>query len=94
VAAVPEKLPFEFLFTPEFSRDPYAVYASLREQGPIFPIDFPPGFDAYLIIDHEHGRAALNDPRLSKDMQRFGDYFKAIATEDDILFDSRRSPTS
>ncbi|MBB3733684.1 cytochrome P450 family protein [Nonomuraea dietziae] len=85
---MPEKLPFEFLFTPEFSRDPYAVYASLREQGPIFPIDFPPGFDAYLIIDHEHGRAALNDPRLSKDMQRFGDYFKAIATEDDILFDS------
>ncbi|MFD1931866.1 MULTISPECIES: cytochrome P450 family protein [Nonomuraea] len=85
---MPDKLPFEFLFTPEFSRNPYAVYTPLRGQGPVFPIDFPPGFEAYLIIDHEHGRAALNDPRLSKDMQRFGDYFRAIATEDDILFDS------
>ncbi|MGW5688096.1 cytochrome P450 family protein [Nonomuraea sp. NPDC003754] len=85
---MPDKLPFEFLFTPEFSRNPYAVYAPLRGEGPVFPIDFPPGFEAYLIIDHEHGRAALNDPRLSKDMQRFGDYFRAIATEDDLLFDA------
>lgn len=39
----------------------------MRESGPVHPIDFPPGATAFLVVDHEHGRAALNDPRLSKD---------------------------
>ncbi|MFI6323139.1 cytochrome P450 [Nonomuraea sp. NPDC050556] len=85
---MPDKLPFEFLFTPEFSRNPYAVYAPMRAEGPVFPIDFPPGFEAYLVVDHEHGRAALNDQRLSKDLSLFGDYLQVIATEDDILFEA------
>ncbi|MEW2353635.1 cytochrome P450 [Spirillospora sp. NPDC029432] len=60
-------LPHEFLFGRDFSEDPYAAYAELRAKGPVHPIDFPRGATAFLVVDHEHGRAALNDPRLSKD---------------------------
>ncbi|WP_203596455.1 hypothetical protein [Actinomadura bangladeshensis] len=42
--------------------------AELRERGPVHPIDFPRGVTAFLVVDHEHGRAALSDPRLSKDI--------------------------
>ncbi|MEV4896404.1 cytochrome P450 [Nonomuraea sp. NPDC055795] len=85
---MPEKLPFEFLFAPDFSRDPYTAYDGLRAGGPVHPIDFPPGMDAFLIIDHEVGRAALNDPRLSKDIAVFGDYFRKLADTNDLLFQS------
>ncbi|MFB4306822.1 cytochrome P450 [Actinomadura sp. GTD37] len=60
-------LPLELLFSREFSEDPYTAYAELRASGPVHPIDFPRGATAFLVVDHEHGRAALNDPRLSKD---------------------------
>jgi cytochrome P450 len=60
-------LPLEFLLSPEFSDDPYAQYAALRAKGPVHPIDFPRGARAFLMVDYEHGRVALNDPRLSKD---------------------------
>ncbi|MFG2088555.1 MULTISPECIES: cytochrome P450 [unclassified Spirillospora] len=60
-------LPLEFLFSRTFSEDPYAAYAELRASGPVHPIDFPRGATAFLVVDHEHGRAALSDPRLSKD---------------------------
>ncbi|WP_433330330.1 cytochrome P450 family protein [Spirillospora sp. CA-294931] len=60
-------LPMEFLFSREFSEDPQGQYAALRAAGPIHPIDFPQGATAFLVVDHEHARAALNDPRLSKD---------------------------
>ncbi|MEU5987352.1 cytochrome P450 [Spirillospora sp. NPDC047418] len=61
-------LPLEFLFSRTFSEDPYTAYAELRERGPVHPIDFPRGVTAFLVVDHEHGRAALSDPRLSKDV--------------------------
>jgi cytochrome P450 len=61
-------LPLEFLFSRTFSEDPYTAYAELRERGPVHPIDFPRGVTAFLVVDHEHGRAALSDPRLSKDI--------------------------
>jgi cytochrome P450 len=60
------RLPTEFFFSRAFGRDPYSRYAELRAKGPIHPVDFPPGVPAFLIVNYEHGRAALNDPRLSK----------------------------
>ncbi|TDC47477.1 cytochrome P450 [Actinomadura sp. KC345] len=60
-------LPLGFLFSRTFTEDPYAAYDELRESGPVHSIDFPGGATAFLVVDHEHGRAALNDPRLSKD---------------------------
>jgi cytochrome P450 len=59
-------LPAEFFFDRAFSQNPYGHYAALRDKGPIHPIEFPKGARAFLIVDHECGRAALSDPRLSK----------------------------
>ncbi|MEV7013912.1 cytochrome P450 [Streptosporangium sp. NPDC051022] len=78
---MPDKLPFDFLLNPELGRDPYPAYAALRKSGPVHPIDFPPGVNAFLVVDYEHGRPALNDPRLTKDLARalepFRDRFTA-----------------
>ena len=61
-----QRVPAELFFSAAFNQDPYARYAALREQGPIHPIEFPKGVPAFLVVDHEVGRAALSDPRLSK----------------------------
>ncbi|MFF4182956.1 cytochrome P450 [Streptomyces sp. NPDC001691] len=50
----------------DFTRDPYPVYAGLRERGPVHRIRMPEGSDAWLVVGHEAGRAALADDRLSK----------------------------
>ncbi|WP_371779080.1 cytochrome P450 family protein [Streptosporangium subroseum] len=77
-----EKLPIEFVFNPEFGRDPYAAYATLRDGGPVHAIDFPPGMDAFLVIGYEHGRQALNDPRLAKGMSRGPARFREFTSAD------------
>ncbi|WP_371655458.1 MULTISPECIES: cytochrome P450 [unclassified Streptomyces] len=50
-----------------FTRDPYPVYADLRERGPVHRVRMPEGADAWLVVGYEAGRAALADPRLSKE---------------------------
>ncbi|MEW2292930.1 cytochrome P450 [Streptomyces sp. NPDC006743] len=51
-----------------FTRDPYPVYARLRAQGPVHRIRMPEGgAEAWLVVGYEAGRAALADPRLTKD---------------------------
>ena len=77
-----EKLPIEFVFNTEFGRDPYAAYATLRDGGPVHAIDFPPGMDAFLVIGYEHGRQALNDPRLAKGMSRGPARFREFTSAD------------
>ena len=51
----------------DFTRDPYPLYAELRARGPLHRIRMPEGPEAWLVVGHEAGRAALADPRLSKD---------------------------
>ncbi|GGN94210.1 cytochrome P450 [Streptomyces albiflavescens] len=51
----------------DFTRDPYPVYAALRARGPVHRVRMPEGADAWLVVGHEAGRAALADPSLSKD---------------------------
>ncbi|MGA5519187.1 cytochrome P450 family protein [Streptomyces pseudogriseolus] len=54
-----------------FTRDPYPVYARLRAQGPVHRIRMPEGgAPAWLVVGYEAGRAALTDPRLSKDWSK------------------------
>ncbi|MFI2380138.1 cytochrome P450 [Streptomyces sp. NPDC018964] len=54
-----------------FTRDPYPVYAGLRAQGPVHRIRMPEGgARAWLVVGYEAGRAALMDPRLSKDWSK------------------------
>jgi cytochrome P450 len=54
-----------------FTRDPYPVYARLRARGPVHRIRMPEGgAQAWLVVGYEAGRAALADPRLSKDWSK------------------------
>lgn len=76
----------------EFRANPHPVYATLRESAPVCPMKPPHGVDTYLITRYDDGRAALADPRLSKDMygaidayhRIFGD--SSIALDDNMLF--------
>ncbi|GHG97852.1 cytochrome P450 [Streptomyces lanatus] len=76
----------------EFRADPHPVYAALRESAPVCPMSPPHGVETYLITRYDDARAALADPRLSKDMygaldayhRIFGD--SSIALDDNMLF--------
>jgi cytochrome P450 len=50
-----------------FTTDPYPVYADLRAQGPVHYVRTADSGDLWLVVGHEEARAALADPRLSKD---------------------------
>lgn len=61
-----------------FRTDPHPVYAGLRERGPVHRIRPPgslPDYWSWLVVGHEEVRAALADPRLSKDGRRIGMVF-------------------
>ncbi|MEU1278603.1 cytochrome P450 [Streptomyces sp. NPDC005805] len=51
----------------DFTRDPYPVYEALRARGPVHRVRLPEGHNAWLVVGHEAGRAALADPSLSKE---------------------------
>lgn len=48
-------------FTPEFARDPYAVYSRMRED---FPVYYHKGWDMHLFSTYEDISTLVNDPRL------------------------------
>jgi cytochrome P450 len=49
--------------------DPYPLFAEVRQSGPVHAVTLADGHPAWLVVGYEEARAALNDPRLSKDMQ-------------------------
>ncbi|MEU3909802.1 MULTISPECIES: cytochrome P450 [unclassified Streptomyces] len=69
--------------SPDFVRDPYPVYAQLRERGPVHHVRTPDGEQVWLVVGHEACRAAFTDPRLSRDWRRSGDIGQIINTEQD-----------
>ncbi|WP_225821781.1 cytochrome P450 family protein [Streptomyces naphthomycinicus] len=73
--------------TPEFRRDPHAVYARLRTEAPVCPMRPPHGNETYLITRYEDARAALSDPRLSKDMYGAMDAYRRIFGDSSVALD-------
>ncbi|MFF4014967.1 cytochrome P450 [Streptomyces sp. NPDC001843] len=73
--------------TPEFRRDPHSVYARLREAAPVCPMRPPHGNETYLITRYEDARAALSDPRLSKDMYGAMDAYRKIFGDSSVALD-------
>ncbi|MFF4394895.1 cytochrome P450 [Streptomyces sp. NPDC001480] len=72
---------------PEFRRDPHPVYAHLREAAPVCPMRPPHGNETYLITRYEDARAALADPRLSKDMYGAMDAYRRIFGDSSVALD-------
>ena len=48
--------------------DPFALFADVRRRGAVHQVTLVDGHEAWLVVRHDQARAALNDPRLSKDM--------------------------
>ena len=48
--------------------DPFPLFAQVREEGAVHPVTLADGHEAWLVVRFEEAMAALNDPRLSKDM--------------------------
>jgi cytochrome P450 len=48
--------------------DPFPVFAELRDLGAVHPVTLADGHQAWLVVRYDEARAALNDPRFSKDM--------------------------
>jgi cytochrome P450 len=48
--------------------DPFPLFAEVRELGAVHHVTLADGHAAWLIVRYEEAMAALNDPRLSKDM--------------------------
>ncbi|MEW2433089.1 cytochrome P450 [Streptomyces caniferus] len=51
----------------DFVRHPHEMYARLRERGPVHRVRLPEGTVVWLVVGYEEVRAALGDPRLSKE---------------------------
>ncbi|MZE80242.1 cytochrome P450 family protein [Streptomyces xinghaiensis] len=69
-----------------FTVDPYSVYAELRDRGPAHRVRVDEQNVVWLIVGHEEGRAALADPRLSKDWRAAPDLrFRAAPVNANML---------
>ena len=49
--------------------DPFPLFAQVRRLGAVHQVTLADGHQAWLVVRHAEARVALNDPRLSKDMQ-------------------------
>ncbi|MFH8343629.1 cytochrome P450 [Streptomyces sp. NPDC018045] len=75
--SLPEPLP---LYGEDYKRDPYPLYAELRERGPVHRVRFPSGVCAWLVTGYEAAHRALNDPRLGKHHSRGNAAWRARAS--------------
>ena len=55
------------LFADDFQSDPYRFYAAMRREAPVRAVQLPTG-RAWLVTRYADARAALTDPRLSKQL--------------------------
>ncbi|MFI9639932.1 cytochrome P450 [Micromonospora sp. NPDC051925] len=72
-----EPVPASQLYTDQFAADPYPSFARLRADAPVCPVSSP-RFDSYLLTRFDDARAALTDPRLSKDLYGPGQHYLQI----------------
>lgn len=66
-------------FSYEFVTSPYPGYARLRAERPVCRIQQPDGLEVWLLTRYADVRAALVDPRLSKDPRRAADQIQQAA---------------
>jgi cytochrome P450 len=72
--------PTRFEFEPTTMQDPHAGYARLRAELPVHQTVMPPGLNVWLVTRYDDVRAALADPRLSKDVEQARELLQRQAT--------------
>jgi len=63
--------------------DPYPGYARLRDEAPVYRAARPMGTETWMITRYEDVRAALTDPRLSKDPKYAPDWVRELGFLDE-----------
>src|ERR1700736_5561717 len=66
--------------------DPFPLCAEVRERGAVHKVTLADGHDAWLVVRYDEALAALNDPRLSKDMHA------ALATGGNVVAEGLPGP--
>ena len=66
--------------------DPFPVFAEVRRLGPVHAVTLADGHRAWLVVRYDDARAALNEPRLSKDMHA------ALATGSGVVAEGLPGP--
>jgi cytochrome P450 len=66
--------------------DPFPLFAHVRELGAVHAATLADGHDAWLVVRYEETMAALNDPRLSKNMHA------ALASGSDVVAEGLPGP--
>jgi cytochrome P450 len=66
--------------------DPFPLFAAVRRLGPVHAVTLADGHGAWLVVRYEEARAALNEPRLSKDMHA------ALATGSGVVAEGLPGP--
>jgi cytochrome P450 len=66
--------------------DPFPLFAEVRRLGPVHAVTLADGHGAWLVAGYEEALAALNDPRLSKDMHA------ALATGSGVVAEGLPGP--
>jgi cytochrome P450 len=70
-----------------YDRDnPFPLFEQVRRLGPVHGVTLADGHDAWLIAGHAEARAALGDPRLSKNLQA------ALASDGDVVAEGLPGP--
>ncbi|WP_369369060.1 cytochrome P450 [Streptomyces sp. CG4] len=63
-----------------YKSNPYPLYERMREAGPVHPVLFPSGVQAWLVTGYDAAHAALGDDRLGKNHDRGNDRWRARAS--------------
>jgi cytochrome P450 len=66
--------------------DPFPLFAAVRELGAVHAVTLADGHEAWLVVRYDAARAALNDPRLSKDMHA------ALASSPEVVAEGLPGP--
>jgi cytochrome P450 len=66
--------------------DPFPLFAAVRSLGPVHAATLADGHGAWLVVGYDEAREALNDPRLSKDMQA------ALAASSEVVAEGLPGP--
>jgi cytochrome P450 len=70
-----------------YDRDnPFPLFAQVRTRGGVHAVTLADGHDAWLVVRYDEARAALNDPRFSKDMRA------ALATNTEVVAEGLPGP--
>lgn len=76
------------LYVPEARNDPFPIYEQMRSECPVQLVTDPRGIQHWVIVQYEAARAALADPRLSRDPRLAWDTLRKIKLYDEGEEDS------